>query len=78
MLPLPLALMATLSAAAVPSFNTMDPNVLVSTMEPLPAVVTKSDCVASVCVDALTLPSVLTRFTVRPTSLTVTPSVSSK
>ena len=81
-LPLPLALMAVPSVPAdpvpLPSLSTIEPVLLLSTMAPLPALVIRSDCRASVTLELVTLPSVLTRLTVTVTSPTVTPSLSSR
>ena len=75
--PDPSALTAVLSAVAVPSFSTMSPVVLRSTMLPLPLVVRRSLCSASLCVEPVTKPVDSTRLTVTATSPTVRPLLSS-
>ena len=74
MLPVPFALIAVLSANAVPSFSMMSPAVVRTTMLPLPPVVTTSLCVASVA--TVTLASVFTRWIVALVSSTIRPSLS--
>ena len=76
MLPLPLALTAVSSLGAVPLFSTMLPAVVRITILPLPPVLRMSLCAASVVVVSV-VPSLPTRFTLRPTSSTVSASASS-
>ena len=76
-LPLPWALTAVSSSLALPSFSMMLPAVLRSTMAPLPPVVRMSLWLASV-VAVKVAPSLPTRFTLRPTSSTITSSASSR
>ena len=81
MLPEPLALTAVSSAAAVPGavplFRVIEPAVVRSTMLPSPPVVRMSLCTASVVVVSV-VPSVPTRFTLRPTLSTVRASASNR
>ena len=70
--------MPAVPAPALPSFSTIEPVVLDSTMLPLPAVVIRSDWAASLTVELVMLPSALTRLTVMLTSSIVTPFVSSR
>ena len=83
MLPEPLALTAVSlvpavpSGKRVPSFKMIEPAVVRSTMFPLPPVVRMSLCAASV-VGVSVVPSVPTRFTLRPTSPMVMPLASNR
>ena len=74
-LPEPLAEMAVVSAGAVPSFKVRSPPVT-NTIEPLPAVVRTSDCVASVI--GVRPASMPTFWIVAETSSTVRAFVSSR